>query len=223
VTHQPELEKTQTTKSCDCIIARSPEELDQVYRLRYTCYRRKGSIERSAGERFEDPFDRLESTYNFLVRSAQREPLATVRISIVLPSRGWFDSPAQHVFGDEPAMRRIAADSYVEASRLCFGPSARRDAFVRLLGNMAALADYHEVSWLVACPRAEHAGVYRRMFGFEALAAPRQYYGVQFQTQLMGIRRGDLQHHVRGEKPMMNAWTHALVNLSASTAMAMAS
>jgi len=207
--------------SHDCIIARTEQELDQVYKLRYACYRRKNSIDPRPDERFKDPFDELESNFSFLVRGAEKEPLATVRISVVHPSLHWTDSPAQHVYGDHPELRRISAESYVEASRLCFGPLARRDAFVRLLGNMAALADFYDVGWLVACPRVEHAATYQRMFGFAPLADPRQYYGVKFETQLLGIRRTALQDYVRGAKPqnhqvMTTAWMEALVGLTRS-------
>jgi hypothetical protein len=207
---------TESTTSHECIIARTDEERDQVFRLRYACYRRKGSIDPNPQERFQDPFDELESNFSFIVRSARQEPLATVRISVVLPPKGWTDSPAQHVYGDHPELQRMSAESYVEASRLCFGPLARRDAFVRLLGNMAALADFYEVGWLVACPRVEHSDVYQRMFGFQPLAPPRQYYGVKFETQLLGIRRTDLHHYVRAAKPMTNAWLQAVLQLAQS-------
>lgn len=194
-------------------IAQSSEDLDNVFRLRYACYRRRGSIDYDPKGLFKDPFDECAGNFSFLVQGAEEEPLATVRVSVVLPGRGWLDSPARHVYGDHPELQRMSSESYVEASRLCFGPLARRDAFVRLLGNMAALADFYQVGWLVACPRAEHAPVYQRMFGFKLLAPPRQYYGVNFQTQLLGIRRSELRHHVRGAKPMTNAWREALVHL----------
>ncbi len=205
--------------SQECIIATTDRERDEVYRLRYACYRRKGSIDVNSEERFSDPFDEQESNFSFLVRGAQQESLATVRISVVLPSRGWKDSPAQHVYGDHPELQRMSGESYVEASRLCFGPRARRDAFVRLLGNMAALADFYEVGWLVACPRVEHSDVYQRMFGFRPLAAPRKYYGVNFETQLLGIRRSDLHNYVRGVKPMTNACVQAMLQLAQSTVL----
>lgn len=217
--HSPDI--TTSVPAHECIIARTSQELEQVYKLRYACYRRKNSIDHRDDERFKDPFDELESNFSFLVRDAKKEPLATVRISVVNPSLNWTDSPARHVYGDHPELKRISGESYVEASRLCFGPQARRDAFVRLLGNMAALADFYDVGWLVACPRVEHAQTYQRMFGFAPLAAPRQYYGVKFETQLLGIRRTALQEYVRGAKPMTNAWMEALVHLTHS-AMPMA-
>ena len=208
-----------TSAAHDCRIARTREELDEVYRLRYACYRRKNSIDPRADERFTDPFDEMESNFSFLVRDAAEQALATVRISVVNPARGWTDSPAQHVYGDHPELIRMSGESYVEASRLCFGPQARRDTFVRLLGNMAALADFYEVGWLVACPRVEHAETYQRMFGFQPLAAPRQYYGVKFETQLLGIRRQDLQNYVRSVKPMTQAWMQALASLAQSAVL----
>jgi len=107
----------------------------------------------------------------------------------------------------------MAGESYVEASRLCFGPQARRDVFVKLLGHMAALSDLFETAWLVACPRVEHASVYQRLFGFRQLAEPRQYYGVRFQTQLLGVRREEIRNHVRDQSCMLIAWQEALAHL----------
>jgi len=211
-----------TQAAHECLIARSKEDLEQVFRLRYACYRRKGSIEHNPDESFRDSFDDQENNFSFLVRSAQKQALASIRISVVHPGKGWLDSPAQHVYGDHPELQKMSRESYVEASRLCFGPAARRDAFVGLLGNMAAMADFCQVHWLVACPRVEHSATYQRMFGFKALAAPRKYYGVNFETQLLGIRRTALQEYVRDARPMANAWMQALLQLTQFTSMPLA-
>jgi hypothetical protein len=196
-----------------CTIARSAQDRKQVYHLRHECYLRNASIDPIPGGAFSDRFDHEPNSFSFLAKSAADEALATVRITVVRPDLGWTDSPAQQVFDDHPALREMASQSFVEASRLCFGHQARRDAFVRLLGNMAALADLFEVAWLVACPRVEHAQVYQNLFGFCALAAPRRYFGVKFQTQLLGVRRGDLREHTRHAKPMLAAWNQALDQL----------
>ena len=202
--------------SMECLIAHTPEQREQVYRLRYECYRRKGSIDAREDEQFNDHFDELPNSFSFLVRSAEAPALATVRISVVRPDLGWTDSPVQHVYGDHPALQAMARESFVEASRLCFGQQARRDSFVRLVGNMAALAEFYEAEWLAACPRVEHSEIYQRMFGFRPLAAPRQYFGVKFETQLLGIRRHELRVHVKDHAPMTNAWSAALASLLAS-------
>ena len=200
----------------ECKIADTAETRDQVYRLRHDCYLRKGSIAERPDGRFADHYDDLPNHFSFLVCDDSQQALATVRISVVRPDLGWTESPAKSVFGDHPAFQSIAQSSFVEASRLCFGQQARRDAFVRLLGHNAALAEFWSVEWLVACPRIEHTAVYQRMFGFRALAAPRKYFGVNFETQLLGIRRVELESRVEYEKPMRNAWSSALAVLTNS-------
>lgn len=199
-----------------CIVADTPETREQVYRLRYECYRRKLSIEERPDRQFHDSFDEKPNSFSFLVRDAEGHAQATVRITVVRPDRGWIDSPVHHVYGDHPAFKQIARESFVEASRLCFGRLARRDAFVGLVGNMAALAEFHRVGWLVACPRVEHAPIYQRLFGFKALAPPRQYFGVTFETQLLGVGIDDLRCYVRKQTPMVNAWSDALAHLAVS-------
>jgi hypothetical protein len=192
------------------LVAKTEETRTEVYRLRYQCYRRKGSIAEHADEQFSDSFDKKPNSFNFLVRDPEQQPVATVRIMVVKPDLGWTDSPVAQVYGEDPAFQAIARESFVEASRLCFGRQARRDAFVGLVGHMAALAEIYEVDWMVACPRTEHSHIYQRMFGFEPLAAPRQYFGVSFETHLLGIRVSELRKYVRGEKAMTNAWSMAL-------------
>jgi hypothetical protein len=142
---------------------------------------------------------------------------------VVRPAAGWTDSPVQHVFGDHPMLASMAAESYVEASRLCFAQQARRDAFVRLVGHMAAMASFYQAEWLVACPRVEHTTTYQRMFGFKPLAPPRQYFGVDFQTQLLATSRDEIQAYVRDTKPLASAWSDALAHLTRSTALPMLS
>ncbi|HEV2447128.1 MAG TPA: hypothetical protein VGS58_14450 [Candidatus Sulfopaludibacter sp.] len=87
---------------------------------------------------------------------------------------------------------------------------------MRLLGNMAALSDVFQCEWLAACPRQEHAPMYQRLFGFRPMAEPRRYFGVDFETQLLAIRREELREYVRGFKPMTAAWTEALGGLKLS-------
>lgn len=197
----------------ECIVADTEATRSLVYKLRHECYLRKGSIEARPDGMFHDRYDEMPNHFSFLVQADGQEPVATVRISVVRPDLGWTESPAQAVFGDHPALQAIG--SYVEASRLCFGPRARRDAFVNLLGHKAALAQLSRVEWLVACPRIEHTGVYKNLFGFRPLASPRKYFGVNFETQLLGVRRAELQEYVKTAKPMINAWNAAFEKLTA--------
>ncbi len=104
----------------------------------------------------------------------------------------------------------IARASYVEANRLCFREQARRDVLYRLVASMTALADLPETEWLVACPRVEYSPIYQRLFGFRPLAAPRRYFGVSFETELLGIRRAEIRSLADAVKPMRAAWSEAL-------------
>ncbi|HEV2447129.1 MAG TPA: hypothetical protein VGS58_14455 [Candidatus Sulfopaludibacter sp.] len=112
----------------ECRIAQAPEDREQVYRLRYGCYFRKGSIAPRADRRFSDRFDETPNHFSFLVRDTARQPLATVRISVVNPGRGWTDSPAGSVFDDHPAYRTLARESFVKPAACV---SVRKPAVTR--------------------------------------------------------------------------------------------
>jgi hypothetical protein len=199
-----------------CTLAQTPEDFDAVYRLRYDCYRCTEAITPRPDRRFSDPFDASLNHFSFLLRDPEDEPAATVRVSVVRPDLGWTDSPAGRVYGDHSAFQAIARQSFVEASRLCFGRQARRETFVRLVAHMAALADFYDVGWLVACPRVEHARSYERMFGFQPMAAPRRYFGVAFDTTLLGVRTHALRAHVASKRLKTSAWSDALDRLMRS-------
>ncbi len=199
-----------------CGIADTTEARDQVYRLRYAGYFRKGSIDAREDERFSDRFDAMPNHFSFLVRDGADKAVSTLRISVVKRELGWTESPGGAVFGDHPAFQRLAAESFVEASRLVFAPQARRDALLQLLGYMAAMADSYETEWLMACPRLEHSATYQRLFGFRPLAEPRPYHGVKFETSLLAVRRKELKERVRQTKPIRRAWSLALSRLAGS-------
>ena len=194
----------------DCVIAQTLDARAMVYRLRYACYHRSGAIPTTPEESFSDRYDELPNHFSFLTAEA------TVRVSVVVPERGWTECPSRSVFGDHPAFEEIARSRFVEASRLCFGTLARRDSFYRVIAHLAALGELHRATWVVACPREEHADTYERLFGFEALAAPRPYFGVNFKTSLMAISLEGLRERANGIRSMRLAWDAALVSGAAS-------
>jgi hypothetical protein len=201
------------TNDLHCTLARSSEDLDAVFRLRYLCYHRRGAIEERTDTRFRDALDDAPNQFSFLVRDAATLPLATVRISVVRPDLGWTISPAEKVFGDHPAFQAMAKSTFVEASRLCFAQTARRDAFYGLLGNMAAIGERYGVEWLTACPRVEHSEIYQRLYGFRPMAEPRRYLGVNFETELLGIRLEEIRQRAERVGWMRRAWSAARAQL----------
>ena len=200
------------TDPLSCSIAETPAERDEVFRLRYLCYRRDGAIPFRPDCRFSDAFDEMPNQFS-VYTGDWAEPSATVRISVVRPDLDWTESPAGRVYGDHPCYRAVAATSFVEATRLCFGRPARRDAFMRLVAYLAAAGEFYDVEWMLACPRLEHARVYQRLFGFRPLAEPRRSDGAGFQTRLLGVRAGDLREHVYDSRVMSAAWSEALERL----------
>ncbi|HWC99146.1 MAG TPA: GNAT family N-acyltransferase [Candidatus Sulfopaludibacter sp.] len=200
-------------------MAETPEDRDRVYRLRYLCYRRDEAIDARDDERFQDRYDSMPNHFSFLARAANDEPVGTVRISVVRPEAGWEIAPSHSVFGDVPAFQQIARGSFVEASRLCLPQQARRDSLLRVISYMAALADFYEVEWLVACPRVEHSHTYEKLFGFRRCAEPRQYYGVKFSTTLLAVPRLQLRQYACASKHMDTARNQALAHLESGSAL----
>ena len=196
-----------------CKVARTAAEMDEVFQLRYLCYQRRGAIAERADGRFQDSFDELPNQFSFLVRGEADAPLATVRISVIRPDLGWTESPAGRVYGDHPEYLRMAQTSFVEASRLCFARTARRDAFYGLLGHMAALGERFGVEWLTACPRVEHSEMYQRLYGFRPMAEPRRYFGVSFETELLGIRLVEIRERANRVRWMGAAWARATAQM----------
>ncbi len=203
-----------------CTLARTANEMDEAFRLRYACYRRSGAIADRPNSRFSDHYDTLPNHFTFLLGSAAEGTMATVRISVVRADLGWNTAPSCKVFGDVPDFRSIASDSFVEASRLCFVEQARRDVLYRLVANMAAVADLYSVRWLVACPREEHSAIYQRLFGFTPIAPPRKYLGVNFRTELLATERDDLRLAASRVSPMRKAWSAAAACLEETLTMA---
>lgn len=200
-----------------CTIAQTATARDFVYRLRYACYHRSGAIPACETERFHDRYDGLPNHFSFLLETPEPNEAATVRVSVVKPEQGWTECPSRCVFGDHPAFQEIAKSTFVEASRLCFGKQARRDAFYRVVAHLAALADLHGAEWVVACPREEHSGIYQRLFGFQPLAEPRQYFGVSFQTTLLALPLEKLRERAAAFKSMQGAWKEAMVSAAAAS------
>jgi hypothetical protein len=200
----------------ECIIAQTGEEREQVYRFRCDQYRRYGPIVSRADGKFADRYDDLRNCFNFLIRTAEKQPVAAVRVNVVRNRDGWREAPLQQVFGDHAMLPSMAVEGYVEASRLVFAGQAQRDVFVQLVGHMAALATVCEAGWLLACPRIEHGVFYQRMFGFRPLGAPRQYYGVG-RAQLLASRRDEVGRYVEDAGPIRDA-RRALDQLAQSVA-----
>jgi hypothetical protein len=118
---------TKMNAALECSIANTPEAREQVYRLRYACYRRKGSIDVSTDEQFRDSFDAAPNSFSFLVRNGG-EAAATVRISVVQHKLGWTDSPVVTSTATTRHFRRSPGDPSSRRAACALG---RRRAAIR--------------------------------------------------------------------------------------------
>ena len=66
-----------STETHSCLIAQSASDRDQVYRLRYTCYRRTEATATRPDEKFSDQFDDEPNSFTFLIRDHLDEATAT--------------------------------------------------------------------------------------------------------------------------------------------------
>src|SRR4051812_14797996 len=81
----------------DYRLARSPEERDAIFRLRYEAYRREGTIGASHVRRFTDPVDDQENTWIFGVH-IDGKLASSIRLSVTVP--GCSELPTVAVFPD---------------------------------------------------------------------------------------------------------------------------
>src|SRR3954468_17910033 len=81
----------------DYRLAETPEEKDNIYRLRYRAYLREGAILPSESERVIDRYDDSPNAWTFGIY-IHGELFSSIRVS-VLTSR-WRGSPSSEMFAD---------------------------------------------------------------------------------------------------------------------------
>lgn len=159
----------------DYRIARTEDEKEAIYRLRYDAYLREGAIAPNFAKALSDRFDDSENSWTFGLYIDDK--LATsIRVHVASPEHP--SSPAVDAFpeilGPEIAQGKIIVDpnrfvADAEASRLypalCY-------LTVRL-GYVACA--YFNADIGVATARKEHQAFYRRVLRLQPVCEPRSY------------------------------------------------
>lgn len=186
-------------------IARTPAELEAVYRLRYDAYRREGTIEAIDSQRFTDRYDQDP---NMMILNVlwHDEIAGTLRIHII-------DADAPHgpgldTYRDvlEPFLE--AGETIIDSSRFVTNPALRADVpnlHFEVLRLAGVTCDHFGVDWLLASVRREHAPFYRRYFSLNPLTEPRPYPGLKADLILMGERYPDVCPQIRAKYPVFRA------------------
>ena len=162
-------------QNVDYRVAVDDEEREALYRLRYTCYRREGTISANSRKLFTDDYDEMNNCWLFGIYFDE-ELVSSIRFHVISPEnpRG----PAYDVFPDIVRPMIEAGMTVVDPTRLVVERSMTEQhpalPYVTIRAAFMA-AEYFEAEYMLATVRREHQAFYMRYFGFEKLCDPRPY------------------------------------------------
>jgi len=171
----------------DYRLAETPEEREEIYRLRYRAYLREGAIMPSTDQRVTDRFDNLPNSWIFGVYF-DGVLASSVRISVASPEHPV--TPSTEVFPDLLKPELDDGKILVDPTRFVADP-ARERRFPELPYATLRLAyvacGFFNADLGLASVRAEHQAFYRRVFMHKPLSSPREYPGLVKPICLMAV------------------------------------
>jgi N-acyl-L-homoserine lactone synthetase len=173
--------------SVDYRLAESPEDREEIYRLRYRAYLREGAIRPSDDQRVTDRFDNMRNSWIFGVY-LDGILASSVRISVASPESPL--TPSMDVFPDLLEPQLNAGKVMVDPTRFVADP-ARERRFPELPYVTLRLAyvacGFFSADLGLASVRAEHQAFYRRVFMHQPISSPREYPGLVKPICLMAV------------------------------------
>ena len=189
----------------DYRVAETPEEREEIYRLRYRAYLREGAILPSSEERVTDAFD--DSPYSWIFGIyIQGELCSSIRVSLATPEHQI--SPSTEVFPDILRPELARGRTFVDPTRFVADPE-RAKRFPELpyatvrLGYVAGVHFNADIG--LATVRAEHQAFYRRVFLQEPLCEPRLFPGLLKPVGLMAAHYPTLREKVFARYPYLHS------------------
>jgi N-acyl-L-homoserine lactone synthetase len=160
------------------------QDLEQIYRLRYKCYRAERSIAENERGMMTDPFDETPNCVHVGVEM-DGEMLAAVRLHLV--SKLSLTSPTVEVFPEILDMLKHGQTA-LDSTRFVIAPEARKQHvplhfLVLRIPFLATM--FYDIDLALAAVRVEHTAFYRRYLGYEVSMEPRSYPGLKKPTQLL--------------------------------------
>ena len=169
---------------CRYRVVSERRELEEIYRLRYRCYRAEGSIAENARGIMTDAYDETENCVHVAV-DLDGKTRAAMRLHLV--SNLCLTSPTLEVF-PEILDNLKPGQTVLDPTRFVTAPEAR-DRRVPLhflalrIPFLAAM--FYDIDVALAPVRAEHTAFYRRYLGYEPAMKPRSYPGLKKPIQLL--------------------------------------
>jgi N-acyl-L-homoserine lactone synthetase len=185
--------------------ARTAEERDAIFRLRYHAYLKEGAIPANPAGTFADAFDQTDNAWIFGIY-VDGQLASSIRLHVA--SRERPQLPALNVFGDLLSPEIAAGKTIIDPTRFVADRAASR-RFPELCYVTTRLAwvasDYFRTSLLLATVRAEHQAFYRRTFGHRSICDPRHYPSLTKPIALMALDYATARERVMRRYPFFHS------------------
>jgi hypothetical protein len=189
----------------DYRLARTPQEKEEIYKLRYRAYLREGAVAPSLEQRVVDQYDEAPNVWTFGVY-LYGELYSSVRISVLTSE--WRVSCSAEIFGEILQPRLDRGEVIIDPARFVADPDKVRrfPELPYLTLRLAYLAcEYFEADLGLAIVRAEHQAFYRRVFLHQTIAEPRYLPGLLKPVGLMAADFQTMRERVFERYPMMRS------------------
>jgi hypothetical protein len=189
----------------DYRLARTPQEKEEIYKLRYRAYLREGAVATSSEQRVVDQYDEAPNVWTFGV-FFHGELYSSVRISVL--TSAWRMSCSAEIFGEILTPRLDRGEVIIDPARFVADPDKVRrfPELPYLTLRLAYLAcEYFDADLGLAIVRAEHQAFYRRVFLHQTIAEPRYLPGLLKPVGLMAADFQTLREKVFERYPMMRS------------------
>ncbi|MBW7969109.1 hypothetical protein [Bradyrhizobium sp. BR 10289] len=189
----------------DYRLAVTPEEREEIFRLRYRAYLREGAIEPSADEQVSDHFDDAPNTWIFGVY-IDGELYSSIRISVVTPE--WRTSPSVHLFGDVLLPMLDKGMVFIDSTRFVADPryAGRCPELPYVTVRLGSTAGVHfNADYGLALIRPEHQAFYRRVFLQEVWGEPRLHPGLSKPVGLLATHLPTVREKVLARYPFLRS------------------
>ena len=189
----------------DYRLAQTPEEKDEIYRLRYRAYLREGAIQPSPDGRVIDQFEDAPNAWTFGVYF-HGELYSSIRVSVLTSE--WRMSPSVELFGDVLHPELDKGKVIIDSTRFVADPEKARNfpelPYVTVrLGSMAGV--HFNADYGLAIVRPEHHAFYRRVFLHESWCEPRTYPGLVKPVGLMAAHLPTVRDRVLARYPFLRS------------------
>src|SRR6478609_10590899 len=189
----------------DYRLAQTPEQKDEIYRLRYRAYLREGAIRPSTDGRVIDQFEDAPNAWTFGVYF-HGELYSSIRVSVLTSE--WRRSPSVELFGDVLHPELDKGLVFIDSTRFVADPEKARNfpelPYVTVrLGSMAGV--HFHADYGLAIVRPEHQAFYRRLFLQETWCEPRLYPGLVKPVGLMAAHLPTVRERVLARYPFLRS------------------